>query len=341
MLAVLGLDPAQGALGIVHDLVDDFLVAGGRQAVHELGVGAGEVHHVHGDLILGIEHIHVVLARDLLVVQAIPHVGVDEVGALDALDVVGDDNRAAGDLAVLLGDGHHLLTELGALLDGANVQAAVGDLVALRSKLDKLHADLGGDEHEGDADLGGVADEGQGAVLDLLALGEVLEHGHEVAHLLRGMVELGHAVDDGHSRALGEADDVLVTVNASHHDVEQRAHNASGVAQGLVTAELDGARAIELSMAAEVGHSGLEGKTSAGGDLLEDHAKALVAKQVRIITVNLDGLLHCQAKILDSQDLLFGEIVGVDEILRQCHIDFLSAGLADYYYETLGHHASC
>ena len=160
-----------------------------------------------------------------------------------------------------------------------------------------------------------------GAVLDLLALGEVLEHGHEVAHLLRGMVELGHAIDDGHSGALGEADDVLVTVNASHHDVEQRAHNASGVAQGLVTAELDGARAIELSMAAEVGHSGLEGKTGAGGNLLEDHAKALVAEQVRIITVNLDGLLHCQAKILDSQDLLFGEVVGVDEILRQRHVD--------------------
>ena len=221
------------------------------------------------------------------------------------------------------------------------MQAAVGDLVALRSKLDKLHADLGGDEHEGDADLGGVADEGQGAVLDLLALGEVLEHGHEVAHLLRGMVELGHAIDDGHSGALGEADDVLVTVNASHHDVEQVAHDASGVAQGLVATELNGARAIELSMAAEVGHSGLEGKTGAGGDLLEDHAKALVTEQVRIITVNLDGLLHCQAKILDSQDLLFGEVVGVDEILRQCHVDFLSAGLADYYYEALEHHASC
>ena len=58
------------------------LVTGGRQAVHELGACAGEVHHVHGDLILGIEHVHVVLTRDLLVVQAIPHVGVDEVGAL-------------------------------------------------------------------------------------------------------------------------------------------------------------------------------------------------------------------------------------------------------------------
>ena len=155
------------------------------------------------------------------------------------------------------------------------------------------------------------------------------------------MVELGHAVDDGGSGALGEAGDVLVTVDASHHDVEERAHDASGVAEGLVTTELDGARAIELSVAAEVGHSGLEGKTGASGNLLEDHAEALVAEQVRIITVDLDGLLHCQAKILDSHDLLFGEVVGVDEILGQCHVDFLSAGLADYYYEALEHHASC
>ena len=102
-----------------------------------------------------------------------------------------------------------------------------------------------------------------------------------------------------------------------------------------MTAKLDGARAIELSMAAEVGHSGLEGKTGAGGDLLEDHAKALVAEQVRIITVNLNGLLHCKTKILDSQNLLFGELI------RQCHVDFLSAGLADYCYETFVHHASC
>ena len=45
--------------------------------------------------------------------------------------------------------------------------------------------------------------------------------------------------------------------------------------------------------------------------------------------------------VLDGHDLLFGEVVGVDEILRQCHVDFLSAGLADYYYEALVHHASC
>ena len=94
-------------------------------------------------------------------------------------------------------------------------------------------------------------------------------------------------------QSLGEADDVLVTVNASHHDIEQRAHNASGVARGTRDRRAGWCRAIELSMAAEVGHSSLEGKTGAGGDLLEDHAKALVTEQVRIITVNLDGLLHC------------------------------------------------
>ena len=324
MLAVLGLVPAQGALGVVHDLVRDLLVAGRGQAVHELGVGAGEVHHVHGDLVLGIEDIHVVGAGDLVVVQAVPHVGVDEVGALDGLDVVGDHDGAAGLLAVLLADGHELLAELGALLLGADVQAAVGDLVTLGAELHEVHADLGGDEHQGHADLGGVADEGQGAVLDLLALGEVLQHGHEVTHLLGGVVELGHAVEDGGGGAGGQALDVGVTVDAGHHDVEQGAHNAGGVAQGLMAAQLDGARAVELRMATEVKHGGLEGDAGAGGDLLEDHAQGLVAKEVRIVAVDLDGLLHSDGEILDGENLLLGEVVGVDEVLRVRHDVLLS-----------------
>ena len=199
------------------------------------------------------------------------------------------------------------------------MQGAVADLMALGSELHELHADLGANEHEGEADLGGVTDEGERAVLDLLALGQVLEHGHEVAHLLRGVVELGHAIDDGHRGALSQTDNVLVTVDASHHDVEQGAHDASGIAEGLVTAELDGARAVELSVAAEVGHSGLEGEAGAGGDLLEDHAEGLVAEQVRIIPVDLDGLLHGQAEILDCQNLILGEIVSVDEVLGHSH----------------------
>ena len=133
------------------------------------------------------------------------------------------------------------------------------------------------------------------------------------------MVELGHAIDDGHRGALSQTDNVLVTVDASHHDVEQGAHDASGVAEGLVATELDGARAVELGVAAEVGHSGLEGEAGAGGHLLEDHAEGLVAEQVRIIPVDLDGLLHGQAEILDCQNLILGEIVSVDEVLGHSH----------------------
>ena len=199
--------------------------------------------------------------------------------------------------------------------------------MTLGSELHEVHADLGADEHEGEADLGSVADESEGAVLDLLALGEVLEHGHEVAHLLRGMVELGHTVDHGHSGAFGETNDILMTVNAGHHDVEQGAHDASGVAEGLMTTELDGARAVELGVAAKVGHSGLEGETGAGGNLLEDHAKALVAEQVRIIAALLDGLLHGNAEILDGENLFLGEVICVNEILNHyCLLCLLCPG---------------
>ena len=196
--------------------------------------------------------------------------------------------------------------------------------MALGAKLHEVHADDGADEHEGDADLGGVADEGELAVLDLLALGEVLDHGEEVADLLGGVVVLGHAVEHGSGGAGGEADDVLVTVDAGHHDVEQVAHDAGGVAEGLVAAELDGAGAVELGVAAEVAHGGLEGEAGAGGDLLEDHAEALVAEQVRIVAVNLDGLLHGDGEVLDGEDLLGGELVGVDEVLGHAHGELLS-----------------
>ena len=152
-----------------------------------------------------------------------------------------------------------------------------------------------------------------------LALGEVLDHGQEVADLLGGVVVLGHAVEDGSGGAGGEALDVGVTVDAGHHDVEQVAHDAGGVAEGLVSAELDGAGAVELGMAAEVAHGGLEGEAGAGGDLLEDHAEALVAEQVRVVPVDLDGLLHSDGEVLDGEDLLSGEVIGVDEVLGECH----------------------
>ena len=110
-----------------------------------------------------------------------------------------------------------------------------------------------------------------------------------------------------------------MTGAAGHHDVEQRTHDARGVAKGLVATELDGTRAIELGMPTEVGHGRLEGEAGTGGDLLEDHAKGLVAQQVGVVAVNLDGLLHRKAEVLDGKDLFLGEVVGVDEVLGHCH----------------------
>mgnify|MGYP000897449959 CR=1 FL=1 len=87
-----------------------------------------------------------------------------------------------------------------------------------------------------------------------------------------------------------------------------------------MSAELDGTGTKELGVTAEVGHGGLEGDTCAGRDLLEDHAERLVAKQMGVEAVMLDGLLHGKAKILDGEYLLLGEVVAVDEVFGHCHV---------------------
>ncbi len=133
------------------------------------------------------------------------------------------------------------------------------------------------------------------------------------------MVVLGHAVDDGAGGACSQTHDVLVAVDARHHDVEQVAHDAGGVAERLVAAKLDGAGAVELCVAAEVGHRGLEREARAGGDLLEDHAQALVAQQMRVVTILLDGGLHGHGELLDGEDLLLGEVDGLDIVFGHAH----------------------
>ena len=187
--------------------------------------------------------------------------------------------------------------------------------MALRAELHEVHAHLRGDEHQRHAHLGGVADEGELAVLDLLAGGQVLDHGHEVAELLGGMVELAHAVDDRRGGVLRQVHHVLVAVDAGHEDVDERPHDAAGVLDGLVAAQLDGAGAEELRVAAQVGHGRLEGDAGAGGDLLEDHAQGLVLQQQRVLAAFLDEPLHGDGQIYHAEQLLLGEVVGVDVIL--------------------------
>jgi len=292
---------------MVHDLVHDLLAAHGGQAVHELRVGTGEVHHVHGHLVLGVEDVHVGGAVHLLVVEAVPHVGVDEIGTLDALDVVGDGDGAAGLLAVGLADGEKV--------DGlVDADAAVGDLMALGAELHEIHAHLGAHEHEGDADLRGITDEGQLAVLDLLAGGQVLDHGEQVAELLGGMVVVGHRVQDRGLGVLRELDDVGMTVDARHDDVDEAADHVGGILEGLVTAELDLAGSQVLRVTTELPHGGLEGDARTGGRLLEDHAQRLVLEDLGIIP-RLDALLERQGQLHHVEDLLLGEVIGVQIVL--------------------------
>ena len=267
--------------------------------MHELRVGAGHGHELGRDLIGRIEDGHALFLGKLGIVQAVPHVGVHEVRVLHGgLAVVGDGHRAAGSLAVLLADG----------------QKFGRDLVANGSVLHEVHAHLGADEHLRDAHLGAVAHEHHLAVLDALAFRQVLHHGHEVAHLLGGMVVVRHAVDDRSRRILGQVDQVLVTVDARHDDVQQTSHDPSRVLDGLVAAQLDGAGSEELGVAAHVRHGRLERDARAGGHLLEDHAERAVLQNERV-GPGLDHALHGSGQLDHVEQLFLGEVVGVQEVL--------------------------
>ena len=132
------------------------------------------------------------------------------------------------------------------------------------------------------------------------------------------MVEVGHAVDDRRGGVLRQVHHVGMAVHAGHEDVDERAHDAGGVLEGLVAAELDGARAEELRMAAQVGHGRLEGDAGAGGHLLEDHAERLVLEDQRVAAALLDHSLHGLRQLDHVEQLFLGEVVGVDVVLH-CH----------------------
>ena len=106
-----------------------------------------------------------------------------------------------------------------------------------------------------------------------------------------------------------------MTIDAGHEDVDEASHDAAGVLDGLVAAQLDGAGAEELRVAAQVGHGRLEGDARAGGHLLEDHAQRLVLQQERVLAALLDEPLHGDGEVHHAEQLLLGEVVGVDVVL--------------------------
>ena len=186
-------------------------------------------------------------------------------------------------------------------------------LVALRAVVHKVHAELRGDEAEGRTHLRSVADEDDLAVLQPLALGQVLLDGAQVADLLRGVVVVAHAVDDRDRARIGELNDRLVLDDAGHDHVDQAREHLARVADGLVAAELDHARTEILRVAAELAHGRLERHARAGARLLKDHAEVHIFHQRGIITP-ADGALDGERQVDDVQQFLFCEIVGVNKI---------------------------
>ena len=155
----------------------------GRQCMN-LASGAAMSMSSACDLVRRIEDGHALVLRQLLVVQAVPHVGVHEVGVAC---------MASSRLSVtvtLPPDTSQFLRPMASR--SSRIWCPSGPYCTKSMPIFEA------DEHLGHAHLRGVAHEHHLAVLDALALGQVLDHGEEVAHLLRGVVVVGHAVDHGH-----------------------------------------------------------------------------------------------------------------------------------------------
>ena len=82
--------------------------------MHEFAAEVPQLHQLAVDLIV-VEDAHALFLRHLVFVEAVPHIGIDEVRAAYALAVIGDKVAAAGERAVLLHDLLVLLIQLVAL----------------------------------------------------------------------------------------------------------------------------------------------------------------------------------------------------------------------------------
>ena len=244
------------------------------------------------------EHLHPLLLGHLIFVQAVPHVGVEEVRVPDGAAVVCDQEAAAAFPAVSLHDG----------------LVAVCQLVALGAVVDEFHAQVGGDEAQGGAHLGAVAYKHHLAVRQLLPPGQVLGHGAQVADLLGGVVVVGHAVEHRNGAGPGQVHNGAVLDDPGHHHVHQIAQHAAGVLDGLVAPQLDHAGAQILGVAPQLAHGRFKGHPCPGGGLLKDHAQVHVPQQRRVIAAP-DGILDGQAQLDHVQQLPGRKVVGVDKIL--------------------------
>ena len=279
------------------DLIGHVLAARGRQTVQELAAERAELHELAVDLKIR-KDAHALVLGHLVFIQAVPDVGVDKVRAAHGVALVRDRPCAAGELAVGL----------------QNLLVPGAQLMPLRTVVHKVHTELRRDEAERCAHLRTVADKDDLAVFEPLARRQVLADRAQVADLLRGVVIVAHAVDDRDRARLGKLHDRAVLDDARHDHIDQPREHPARVADGLVAAELDHAGAEILRVTAELTHGRLERHARAGARLLEDHAEVLVFHQRGIIPLR-DGALDGQRQLDDVQQLLPGEVVGVDKVL--------------------------
>ena len=265
--------------------------------MQELAAERAELHELAVDLKIR-KDAHALVLGQLVFIQPVPDVGIDEVRAAHGVALVRDRPCAAGELAVGL----------------QNLLVPGAQLMPLRTVVHEVHAELRRDEAERCAHLRAVADKDDLAVRELLPARQVLEDRAQVADLLRGVVIVAHAVDDRDRARLGKLHDRAVLDDARHDHIDQPREHPARVADGLVTAELDHARTEVLRVTAELAHGRLKRHARAGARLLEDHAEVLVFHQRRIIPLR-DGALDGQRQLDDVQQLLPGEVVGVDKVL--------------------------
>eukprot|EP00754_Rhynchopus_humris_P044310 Rhum_TRINITY_DN4039_c0_g1::Rhum_TRINITY_DN4039_c0_g1_i1::g.12784::m.12784 len=272
--------------------------AGGRQAVHEDGVGVRQRHQLGGDLVRH-ECSNPLLL--LLRVDAVrhPRVAVHDVDSLDG----GLDRREADDLHSRL-ELHlvHLLPH--ALLDGSLASHA------------EVDAHAGAEAHQVVRHVVLEVTEVRHR-LALPVVAELFRDGKEVRqhlHRVRVVVQGVDHRDVADSReAVGGVPRHHAAGDALHHP---RQHLAR-VLNGLLLAERAVGDGVEDAVASHLVHASLEAHARAQGRLLEQHENGVTLQRL-VVPVTIP--LHRGRELRDVQNLLLRQIGDLEHVVGRLAI---------------------
>ena len=140
-----------------------------------------------------------------------------------------------------------------------------------RSRETKLEAEHGGPQEQRVGHVVAVADVPDHRVLQLDALGDGLQVGHDLARVQ----EVGEAVHDRYRGALGKLQYLLVAERADHDAVDVAAEHTGRVRHAFASSHLGVPVREEEGMTAQLGHAGLKAHPRTGGALPENHRQGL------------------------------------------------------------------